>query len=131
MDTGTAPRNKRVTPAMGPPPVGRAFTRRQLTSIGLGVVVAVGIPVIQIIVAFVWQQGIVRLEPNGPFVQTLQSGSSVQLLLGPIGVAIVGIGARLRSWAPWVLLVVVAVPVLAVLWFVGAAWLGGLAGEPF
>ena len=74
--------------------------------------------------------GILTLEPNGAFVQTLQSTGPREIALGPIGIMVVGRSARL-SGSRWILMFVVRGPLLLVLWFVSVAYLGGLAGEPF
>jgi hypothetical protein len=99
--------------------------------IALGAIVAIGAPVAQILVAWLWDGGVISPEPNGPFVQTLQFGFTLEFLLAPLGIYLIGMGARFSTPVRWFALFALASPVIAVLWFLGAAWLGGLAGEPF
>jgi uncharacterized membrane protein YhdT len=44
---------------------------------------------------------------------------------------IAGRAAGLRGFGAWFGLALVAIPILFFVWFVGVAYLGGLAGEPF
>ena len=113
-------------------PVERVEAQRPRPSwIALGTLVAIGAPVAEILVAWLWDRGVISPEPNGPFVQTLQSGFTLELLLAPLGICLIGVGARLATPERWIALFALCSPVIAVLWFTGAASLGGLAGEPF
>ena len=105
--------------------------RPRLRLIALGILVAIGAPAAQILVAWLWDRGVISPEPNGLFVQTLQFGSGVELLLAPLGICFIGVGYRLATPVRWIVLFALCSPVIAVLWFLGAASLGGLAGEPF
>jgi hypothetical protein len=96
----------------------------------VGVLIAVVVPLSTLIVASLWDRGILDLEPNGPFVQTLQAVSFYGIVLGPVGIVVAGRSARISGYA-WISLFIVAVPMLFALWFVSVAYLGGLAGEPF
>jgi hypothetical protein len=110
---------------------GSDATRPSARMIAVGLVIAYGIPVVQIAVAQLWTSGFINPDPNGPFIQLLQAGSTWEVLVGPIGLVWVGAGARLRGTVAWILLFVLGVAVGAALWFLGAGYLGGLAGEPF
>jgi hypothetical protein len=101
--------------------------RRRPSLVVAGVGLAIAAPASQIL----WDRGAISPDPNGPLVRALQLGSFLELLVAPAGVVLIGIGTRLSRPRQWILLTIVALPVLLVLWFVGAAWLGGLAGEPF
>jgi hypothetical protein len=105
--------------------------RRRPSLVVAGVGLAIAAPASQILVAFLWDRGAISPDRNGPLVRALQLGSFLELLVAPAGVVLIGIGTRLSKPWQWILLTIVALPVLLVLWFVGAAWLGGLAGEPF
>jgi hypothetical protein len=105
--------------------------RPRLSLIALGTLVAIGAPVAQILVAWLWGEGVISPEPNGPFVQTLQFGFVLEWLLAPLGIYLIGVGYRLATPVRWIVLFALCSPVIAVLWFLGAASLGGLAGEPF
>lgn len=104
--------------------------RRNRTGIVLGFVSALAVPVVSLVVASLWQAGIVALEPNGAFVQALQATALWEIGLGPIGLVIIGRAARFTR-AEWFFWVVFGMPSLLVFWFVSVAFLGGLAGEPF
>jgi hypothetical protein len=105
--------------------------RRRPSLVVAGVGLAIAAPASQILAAFLWDRGAISPDRNGPLVRALQLGSFLELLVAPAGVVLIGIGTRLSRPRQWILLTIVALPVLLVLWFVGAAWLGGLAGEPF
>jgi len=96
-----------------------------------GLALATVIPFVQLVVAVLWGNGIVSLEPNGSFVQLIQATGPFGLVLGPIGVVVLGLGARVRGALPWASFLIVGMPVLAIAWFLSVAYLGGLAGEPF
>ena len=96
----------------------------------LGLLIATIIPLVHLVVASLWANGFVTLEPNGPFVQTIEATGPIGLFLVPIGLVVLGLAARLRGLR-WVALFAVGLPALAILWFVGVAYLDGLAGEPF
>ena len=117
---------------MSNPVEGVEAQRSRLGLIALGTLVAFGAPVAAILVAWLWSEGVISLEPNGPFVQTLQfGGGELEMLLAPLGIWLIGMGARLATPARWIALFALCSPVIAVLWFMGGASLGGLAGEPF
>jgi len=48
-----------------------------------------------------------------------------------VGIAIAAWSAGVRGVAGWIALMVVALPVFAVIWFVGVATLSGALGNPF
>jgi len=96
-----------------------------------GLVIATVVPVPTIVIAALWHNGIVELDPDGALVSTVQSLQVWGLLLGPVGLVLVGYALRLRGVLAWLGLLLWGIPVLVFGWFVGAAWLGGLAGEPF
>ena len=99
--------------------------------VAIGLAIACVIPLFSILVAFLWDRGAISLDPDGPFVGTIEGALPPALLLIPIGLLVVGMGLRLRAPLAWVALFVAGLPIIAVIWFVGAAWIGGLAGEPF
>ena len=96
----------------------------------LGLAICLAFPLSSFFVAFLWDRGVIGLDPNGAFVQTLQWTAVLEIFLGPAGIAVAGWSASVHGlW--WLVLGLIAVPVLAVVWFIGVAYLGGLAGEPF
>lgn len=96
----------------------------------LGAVVALLVPVTFRIYAQLLEDGIVVLVRDGSTMQTLTTIALTELLLGPLGIAIAGKGAGLRRASAWVVLIVVAVPALAVIWFICVATLSGAIGSP-
>ena len=96
-----------------------------------GLLIAFALPVLNLIVAFLWERQIATFDPNGAFIGLLQATALWEAFLAPIGIVVAGRSAGIRSPLGWFNLFVVGIPVLAVLWFVGVASVGGLAGEPF
>ena len=96
-----------------------------------GLLIALALPVLNLIVAQLWERQIVTFDPDGAVIGALQATPLWEVFLGPIGIVVAGRSAGIRNPLTWFALFVVAVPVLAVVWFVGVASVGGLAGEPF
>jgi hypothetical protein len=96
-----------------------------------GAAVALVVPISYRIFAQLLEAGVVRVEREGPIMQTLTTIALTELLLGPIGVAIAGRALGLRSPVAWLVLFVVTIPVLAVVWFICFATLSGALGRPF
>ena len=112
---------------MNPPPRNRA--RRWWVVAGL--VLAFGVPLLAVAVAALWSNRIIAPDPDGPLVTTVQSLLLPAVLLAPIGLIAAGWALRLRGVFAWLALILYGIPAFLVVWFVAAAWLGGLAGEPF
>ena len=96
-----------------------------------GALIALAVPLVSLGVAYAWGHGFVTLEPNGPFVQAIEGTAMWEIVLGPVGLVVAGRAARLNGVLPWLALFIIGLPVVGVLWFIGVAYLGGLAGEPF
>jgi hypothetical protein len=96
-----------------------------------GLMIAAGIPASTIVIAALWHNSIIELDPDDALVHVVQTLQLLALILAPVGIVVIGWALRLRGFLPWLGLVLWGIPVLAVVWFVGAAWIGGLAGEPF
>jgi hypothetical protein len=95
-----------------------------------GAFIALVLPTSMLLAAKLIEGGIPLIERGPDTMQTLTTVELSELLLGPVGIAIAGKAAGLRQIG-WLLLVVVAIPVLAVFWFLGAATLSGALGSPF
>jgi hypothetical protein len=93
--------------------------------------VAIGAPAAQILVAWLWSEAVIRPDPNGLFVQALQFGGVLEWLLAPLGIYLIGVGCRLTTPVRWIGLFALCSPVIAVLWFIAMAALGGFTGAPF
>jgi hypothetical protein len=96
----------------------------------LGAVIAIAAPVVAIAVAALWDTGLVDPDRNDPLVRTLSSLLFPSLILSPIGLLLAGSGWRVHGVWRWAALFAVGLPLAVIVWFVAAAWLGGLAGQP-
>lgn len=96
-----------------------------------GLLIALALPVLNLVVAQLWNGRIVMFDPDGAVIGFLQATALWEVVLGPIGIVVAGRSASIRSPLGWFNLFLVGIPVLAWLWFVGVASVGGLAGEPF
>lgn len=105
--------------------------RRDLLLVILGALLALGVPMASAAVAALWSTGWIDPDPNGGIVAALQSLGLPSLALSPFGLWLAAWGARVRGALAWTAVFLWGLPVLAVVWFVSVAWLGGLAGEPF
>ena len=97
----------------------------------LGLGIALALPLANLIVAILWDRRIVVFDPEGAVVQALKLTFAWEFFLGPIGIVVAGWSAGVRSPLVWSALFLLGIPVLAFLWFVGVAMVGGLSGSPF
>ena len=107
------------------------MTMRSRLVVIFGAVIALVVPVSFRTYAYLLENGILTLEEDPSIMQTLTSIALTELLLGPIGIAIAGMAAGIRGIAAWLRLLLVAVPVLAIIWFICVATLSGALGNPF
>lgn len=105
--------------------------RRHVRLVFLGALLALAVPIASAAVAALWSTGWIDPDPNGGIVAALQSLGFPSLALSPIGLWLAAWGARVRGALAWTAVFLWGLPLLAVVWFVSVAWLGGLAGEPF
>ena len=97
----------------------------------LGLLIALALPVANLIVANLWDRRIVIFDPDGAVIGVLQGTFLLELFLGPLGLFVAGSSAGVRGFVQWSALLLMTVPPLALLWFLGVASVGLLAGEPF
>jgi hypothetical protein len=107
----------------------RARARRWWVVAGLAL--TFGVPVLAILIAALWSNRIIAPDPEGPLVTTVQAMLLPAIITAPIGLIVAGSALRLRGIFAWLALILYGIPTFLVLWFLGAAGLGGLAGEPF
>jgi hypothetical protein len=107
------------------------MTMRSRLGVIFGAFIALVVPVSFGIYAYLLGNGIVALEAEPSTMEALTSIALTELLLGPIGIVIAGMAAGLRRMSAWVSLFVVAVPGLAIFWFICVATLSGALGNPF
>lgn len=105
--------------------------RRDVPLIVLGTFMALAVPAAMAGFAALWSGGVIDPDPNGDLIQTLQMLGLPGLVVSPIGLVLALWGANVRGAGRWAAFLLWGVPLLAVLWFFSAVWLGGLAGEPF
>lgn len=103
---------------------------RAVLQVITGAVVALVVPVTFRIYAQLLEEGVVTLVRDGSTMSVFTTIALTEVILGPLGIAIAGKGAGLRRASAWIVLVVVAVPVLALVWFVCIATLSGAIGSP-
>jgi len=106
---------------------------RTLTRPGVigGLLLALTLPLVNLLVGFLWANQIVTFDPDGPVIGALQATALWEVGLEPIGLVVALRSARMRSALGWFNLFLVGIPISAWLWFLGVASVGGLAGEPF
>lgn len=97
----------------------------------VGALMGLGVPMASAAVAALWSTGWIEPDPNGGIVGTLQSVGLPSLALAPVGLCVAAWGVGVRSVLAWTVAFLWGAPLVAVVWFVSVAWLGGLAGEPF
>ena len=107
------------------------FRNRRSLGVVIGVLIALVIPVSNLLVATLWANGVIQPDPNGSLVQALEAPGLAGILAAPIGVVMPAWFASFSSFAAWLVLIVLLIPMLTILWFGAVASLGGLAGEPF
>lgn len=106
------------------------MTNRSWPGVIGGAFVALVLPTAMLLTAKLIEGGLPLIERGPDTMQTLTNIALSELVLGPVGIAIAGKAAALGLLG-WVILVVMAVPALAVYWFLGAATLSGALGSPF
>lgn len=100
----------------------------------LGALIALGLPVAYLALAFLVQSGAVDPERMGGFKEVINSlglNAFAEVILALIGISTAGQAVRLTSPWAWLLLYVVAVPLVGFVWFLCYATLGGTLGSPF
>lgn len=106
---------------------------RSWRGILLGALIALALPLAYWALAKLIDSGSMT-APAGSFNDVLKSlglNASLELVLGSLGIWIVGRGAGFQSPWAWLALILIAVPVLAFVWFLSYATLGGAMGSPF
>ena len=107
------------------------MSRLKRPGVILGLMIALALPLANLIVANLGERGIVVFDPEGAVIQALKVTFAWEIFLGPLGILVIGSSAGVRSFPGWSALILVALPVLGFLWFLGVAMVGGLSGSPF
>ncbi len=105
---------------------------RRTSRIGVlaGILIATGLPITYWLIALLIQAGILPYDLLHARLDELGLVALAEVVLGPLGCVVVGRSAGIYG-ATWILAFVVALPVLAVLWFLSVVALSGSLGNPF
>jgi hypothetical protein len=114
----------------GGPNVAAQLTARSWRGVAMGLLVALLVPTLCLALAWLLGSGLVPYDQLRALVNPWFGLALAEVLLGPIGVGIALWSAGVRG-AALVALIVVALPVLVVVWFLCLATLSGAMGEPF
>jgi len=101
-----------------------------------GVVAGLGIasivPALSLLIPALVQNGIAPAEAMRSMLDVFGFFTWLSLaLLGPLGIAVAGRSAGVRTALGWLAVLVVAGPAYLAIWFLGAASLSGGLGNPF
>jgi hypothetical protein len=104
----------------------------QTSRIGVlaGILIATGLPLAYWLLALLIQAGIAPYDPLHALLGVFGLAALSEVVLGPLGIVVVGRSAGIRG-ATWMTAFVVALPVLAIAWFLGLVALSGSLGNPF
>jgi hypothetical protein len=109
-----------------------AMSIRSGRGVALGGFIALGVPVSFWLLAALVAGGIAPYDQVRSALDVIGLlGWASLFVLGPAGILIAGKSAGVSNAASWIALMVVAVPVFVILWFVGVATLSGTLGNPF
>ena len=98
----------------------------------VGAFIALVVPISYWVLALLVENGIAPYDQTHSLFDLLGLLGWISLfLLGPIGIVVAGRSAGVRGALAWLALLIVAIPVLAFVWFVCVATLGGTLGNPF
>jgi hypothetical protein len=97
----------------------------------VGFALAFAIPVSYWLLATLVEHGITPYDETHALLSPLFEISLLEVLLGPIGIGIALWSGGTRGALKLAGLTVLAVPMLAVVWFLAVATLGGALGNPF
>jgi hypothetical protein len=107
-----------------------AITVKSRWGVAIGVCIALVVPVSYWALALLVQNGIAPYDQTHALLGTLGAVALAEVVLGPLGIGIAGWWGGVRG-ATLLALVVLALPVLAVVWFLSVVTLSGALGEPF
>ncbi|HEY5434707.1 MAG TPA: hypothetical protein VIK13_05700 [Candidatus Limnocylindrales bacterium] len=98
----------------------------------VGAFIALFVPTSDLLLAQLVGSGIAPYEQTRSLLDVigLLAWTSL-LLLGPIGIVVAGRSGGVRGAINWLVLLIVALPAYAVVWFVCVATVSGALGNPF
>jgi hypothetical protein len=115
-------------------PEASKMATRSWRGIIVGVLIALGLPILYSVAALLFSSGIVQFTRTGFLFElsnSLSLNAAAEFVFGMLGILVAGRAARLQSTWAWLGLYLVALPVLAFVWFLSYATLGGAMGSPF
>ena len=121
-------------PYFEPPTRAERKEGRSWPGVLAGVLIALALPIVYSVFALLLSSGIVPLTRTGFPYEVLNSlgfNAAAEFVLAMVGIATVGRAARLETTWAWLGLYLIALPVLAFVWFLSYATLGGALGNPF
>jgi hypothetical protein len=92
--------------------------------------IALVVPISYWVLALLVENGIAPHDAVRPQLNLLGWISLSEILLAPTGIVIAGRSAGVRGASAWIALIIVAVPILAVVWFLCLVTLSGALGNP-
>ena len=108
------------------------MTAKSWRSVMVGASIALVVPISYWVLALLVENGIAPYDQTHALFDLIGLLGWISLfLLGPIGIVIAGRSAGVRGALAWLALLIVAIPVLAFVWFVCVATLSGALGNPF
>lgn len=108
------------------------MTVKSRRGLGVGAFIALVVPISYLVLAVLVENGIAPYDQTHALLNPLGLLGWISLfLLGPVGIVIAGRSAGLRGVIAWLALIIVAIPVVAFVWFVCVATLSGALGNPF
>ncbi len=107
------------------------MTVKSWWGLAVGLFIALVVPISFLVIAKLVENGLAPQDQMQASMGALTAIALSEVLLGPIGIVIAGRSAGVRGVIAWLALIIVAVPVLAFVWFVCVATLSGALGDPF
>ena len=107
------------------------MTVKSWWGLAVGLFIALVVPISFLVIATLVENGLAPQDQLHASMGALTAIALSEVLLGPVGIVIAGRSAGVRGAIAWLAVIIVAVPVLAFVWFVCVATLSGALGDPF
>ena len=104
---------------------------RSRRGVAAGAFIALVVPVSAAVLAQLLRAGIAPYEETHSLLGLISLIGWISLfVLGPVGLALAGWSAGIRSVLGWLAAIILVMPLLVIVWFVGIASLSGALGNP-
>ena len=97
----------------------------------LGAVVALGLPLIFWVTALLVTADIAPYEPVHALFDAFSFLALLEIALGPLGIVMIGAGARVHGVGAWIAVMAGGLPVVFFAWIASVLMLSGALGNPF